>query len=58
MNGVTVGEGAVIANAIIDKGVDVPPSARIVIDVGADRERFTVSENGIVVIGKNEKIPE
>jgi glucose-1-phosphate adenylyltransferase len=52
-----VGQGAVVRNAIVDKNVEVPPGARIGVDAEADRERFTVSDNGVVVIGKGEKIP-
>jgi glucose-1-phosphate adenylyltransferase len=55
---VVVGQGAIVRNAIIDKHVRVPPGAHIGLDPDADAERFTVSENGIVVIGKGEKIPE
>jgi glucose-1-phosphate adenylyltransferase len=55
---VVVGQGAIVRNAIIDKHVHVPPGAHIGLDPDADRARFTVSENGIVVIGKGEKIPE
>ena len=57
MHDVVVGRGAVIRNAIIDKGVEVPPGAKIGVDEQADGERFTVSDNGIVVIGKGEKVP-
>lgn len=56
MDFVTVGEGAVVRNAIIDKGVQVPAGAQIGVDADTDSTRFTVSEKGIVVIGKNEKI--
>jgi glucose-1-phosphate adenylyltransferase len=50
--GVEVGRGAVVRNAIVDKGVRIAPGAKVGVDPEADRERFTVSQNGIVVIGK------
>ena len=49
-NGVEVGQHARLRNCIIDKYVRVPPRTSIGYDLGADGERFTVSENGIVVI--------
>ena len=58
MSNVKIGRGAIVRGAIIDKNVVVPPDARIGVDPVADRQRFTVSDNGIVVIGKNAKIPE
>ena len=57
MDNVHVGRGAVVRNAIIDKNVRIPEGAQIGVDLEIDRARFTVSDNGIVVIGKNEKIP-
>ncbi len=56
LHGVVVGRGAVVRNAIIDKNVNVPTGVEIGVAFDSDRDRFTVSENGIVAIGKNEKI--
>ena len=57
MHDVDVGRNAVVRNAIIDKNVRIPEGARIGVDPEADHERFTVSEGGVVVIGKGEQIP-
>ncbi len=56
MDGVHVGRNAVVRNAILDKGVMVPEGARIGVDLEEDRERYTVSANGDVVLGKNETV--
>jgi len=53
---VSVGRNAVIRNAIIDKNVTVPPGATIGVDLDRDRARFTVTDSGIVVIGKDQKV--
>jgi glucose-1-phosphate adenylyltransferase len=54
--GVDVGQHAVVRNAIIDKGVRIPERAEIGVDVERDRARYTVSDNGIVVIGKGQTV--
>ena len=56
--GVDVGRGAKIHRAIIDKHVEIPAGYEIGIDPEHDRERFTVSSDGVVVIGKGDKLPE
>jgi glucose-1-phosphate adenylyltransferase len=56
MNGVVVGPRAVIRRAIIDKNVRVPEGARIGVDLELDRRRFAVSDGGVVVIGKSQKV--
>ena len=54
---VEVGRGAVIRRAIIDKEVVVPPGTSIGVDPAADRERFEVSDGGVVCIGKRDHVP-
>ena len=57
LDGVRIGRGAVVRNAILDKGVHIAAGATIGIDPEADRARFTVSQNGIAVVGKNQRVP-
>ena len=52
MPSVRIGENAKVRNAILDKNVIVEPGATIGFDAERDRERFTVSAGGIVVVGK------
>jgi glucose-1-phosphate adenylyltransferase len=52
MPGVRIGRGAVVRNTILDKNVVVPDGAQVGVHLDADRERFTVSEAGIVAVGK------
>jgi glucose-1-phosphate adenylyltransferase len=56
LQGVSVGRGAVVRRAIVDKNVEIPDGAKIGVDAQADRERFTVTESGLVVIGKGDKV--
>ena len=52
MPGTRIGRNAVIRRAILDKNVVVPDGAQIGVDIERDRELYTVSEAGIVVLGK------
>ena len=56
-SGVEIGHHAVVRDAIVDKDVVVEPGAEVGLDVDADRERFTVSDAGIVVIPKGVRVP-
>ncbi|WP_435054703.1 glucose-1-phosphate adenylyltransferase [Micromonospora aurantiaca (nom. illeg.)] len=56
MEGVQIGRHAVVRRAILDKNVHVPEGAEIGVDLEKDRQRYTVSDNGIVVIGKGRRV--
>lgn len=50
---VDVGRGARINRAIIEKGIKIPPGFEVGVNLDKDRERFHVTETGIVVIAKD-----
>lgn len=52
-NGVQVGKGARINRGIIDKHVSVPAGESIGFNHALDADRFTISENGIVVVPRD-----
>jgi glucose-1-phosphate adenylyltransferase len=56
MQGTDIGRGAVVRRAILDKDVVVAPGAKIGVDPEADRERFTTSASGVVVIPKGTRV--
>jgi glucose-1-phosphate adenylyltransferase len=54
--GVRIGKGAVVRRAILDKNVQVAEGAEIGVDAALDRQRWTVSAGGVVVLGKGERV--
>ncbi|MFI5295512.1 MAG: glucose-1-phosphate adenylyltransferase [Thermodesulfovibrionales bacterium] len=56
MENVQIGRNCKIRRAIIDKDVYVPAGTTIGYDLEADRERFFVSDGGVVVIPKGAEI--
>lgn len=54
-NRVRISDSARIKNCIIDKNVEVPAGERIGFDAEQDRQRFTISERGIVVVPRGYK---
>ncbi len=56
MENVVIQSHCRIRRAIIDKDVVLPPHTEIGYDPVADRQRFTVTESGLVVISKGMKV--
>jgi glucose-1-phosphate adenylyltransferase len=54
---VTVGPGARLRHCIIDKGVNIPPGEHIGLDLAKDKERFTLSDQGVIVVPKQYCFP-
>ena len=50
------GPGARLHRCIVDKNVYIPEWHRVGLDAGDDGERFTVSDDGIVVIEKDRRL--
>lgn len=47
---VEIGRDCIIQNAIIDKGCYIPDGTQIGVDTEADRQRFHVEDNGLVLV--------
>ncbi|MGZ7039565.1 MAG: GlgC family sugar phosphate nucleotidyltransferase, partial [Thermoanaerobaculia bacterium] len=58
MDGVEIGRHSRIRRTIIDKGVKIPSHTTIGYDLELDRQRFTVTDSGIVVVPKGAVIEE
>lgn len=50
---VDVGRGARVHRAIVEKGIKIPPGFEVGVNLDKDRERFHVTDEGIVVIAKD-----
>ena len=53
LDGVHVGKGSIVRRAILDKNVVLPDGVHVGVDLNRDREKYHVTENGIVVVGKD-----
>ncbi len=58
MNNCSIGRHARIRRAIIDKNVTIPEGYEIGFDLEGDKKKYTVTESGIVVVAKNQILPE
>jgi len=54
MDGAQIGRNAVVRRAILDKDVVVPDGIHIGVDLEADRDKYHVTDSGIVVLGKSQ----
>ncbi len=56
LDGVKIGEGARVRGVVLDKNVVVPPGVTLGYDLEHDREHYTVSEGGVVVLAKAQPV--
>jgi glucose-1-phosphate adenylyltransferase len=54
--GVHVGAGARLVRCVVDKANVVPPGYRIGVDPEDDRARFTISDSGVAVVAKGQRL--
>jgi glucose-1-phosphate adenylyltransferase len=54
MDGAQIGRNAVVRRAILDKDVIVPDGIQVGVDLDADRDKYHVTDSGIVVLGKSQ----
>jgi glucose-1-phosphate adenylyltransferase len=53
---VRIGRGAVVRRAILDKNIVVPPGSMVGVNPERDRELYHASDNGIIVLGKGQRV--
>ncbi len=56
LDDVVIHEGAKVRNCVLDKNVVVPPGAEVGYDPQRDAENYKISDNGIVVVAKNQTV--
>lgn len=57
LDSATIGSGAVVRKAIIDKNVHIPPGAKIGVDRELDLSRgFTVTDSGLTILSKGQQV--
>jgi len=56
MPGVQIGRGAVVRRAILDKNIIIPDGAQIGVDLERDSQYYTISDSGIIVLGKGQRV--
>jgi glucose-1-phosphate adenylyltransferase len=54
--GVQIGRGAVVRRAILDKNIIIPDGAQIGVDLERDSQYYTISDSGIIVLGKGQRV--
>ena len=54
--GVYVGPGAQLYRCVVDKNVEIPAGRSLGHDIEADREEFTISDRGVVVVEKDRQL--
>ena len=53
---VRIGRGAVVRRAILDKNIVVPPGSMVGVNPERDRQLYHASDNGIIVLGKGQRV--
>lgn len=56
LDGVVVEHGATVKRCVLDKNVVVPAGVELGVDLEHDRQHYTVSDDGVVVLAKGEKV--
>ena len=56
LNNTKIGQGCRLTKVILDKNVEIAPDTIIGENLEEDRKKYTVTKNGIIVIGKNSKV--